>query len=164
GGDTLTVLSNDLGNTGAGGALTDSDPIAITVNNVDNDPPVNIMPGNPSTDEDVATVITGIAITDPDAGSADVEVTFSVTSGTLLVSPSVSGGVVAGDVADNGTNSVTVTASLAKINATLGETGLTYTPTADFYGTVTFTVHTNDLGHSDAGGPKSDNDQRSIFI
>ena len=37
-------LTNDLGNTGAGGALTDTDTVAITVNAV-NDAPVNTVPG-----------------------------------------------------------------------------------------------------------------------
>ncbi len=36
--DTLTVLSNDLGNSNAGGALTDTDTVGITVNFVDHAP------------------------------------------------------------------------------------------------------------------------------
>ena len=43
GSDTLTVLSDDLGATGTPGAQTDSDPVAITVNAV-NDAPVNTVP------------------------------------------------------------------------------------------------------------------------
>src|SRR6185312_15506953 len=39
----LTVTTNDQGNTGAGGALSDSDSVAITVNAV-NDAPVNTVP------------------------------------------------------------------------------------------------------------------------
>ena len=41
---TLQITTNDQGNTGAGGALTDTDTVAITVNAV-NDAPVNTVPG-----------------------------------------------------------------------------------------------------------------------
>ena len=39
GGDTLTIVTNDQGNTGIGGALSDTDTVTITVTAV-NDPPV----------------------------------------------------------------------------------------------------------------------------
>jgi hypothetical protein len=41
---TLNVQTSDLGQTGAGGALTDSKSVAINVVAV-NDPPVNTVPG-----------------------------------------------------------------------------------------------------------------------
>ena len=40
--DTLTILTSDLGATGSGGILTDTDPVAITVAPV-NDAPVNTV-------------------------------------------------------------------------------------------------------------------------
>ena len=43
-GASLQVVTNDLGNTGSGGAKTDTDSVAITVNAV-NDAPVNTVPG-----------------------------------------------------------------------------------------------------------------------
>ena len=49
--DTLTVTANDNGNTGSGGALTDTKTVAITVNAV-NDAPVVTVPGAQSVNED----------------------------------------------------------------------------------------------------------------
>ena len=40
----LTITTNDLGNTGSGGPLNDTDTVAITVTPV-NDAPVNTIPG-----------------------------------------------------------------------------------------------------------------------
>ncbi len=59
GSDVLTVTTNDLGNTGAPGALTDSDTIAITVSAV-NDGPTNTVPGAQSRESNVAVAISGI--------------------------------------------------------------------------------------------------------
>lgn len=42
GGDTLTITTNDLGNTGSGGALNDTDAVAITLLNVNDAPLANI--------------------------------------------------------------------------------------------------------------------------
>ncbi len=55
---TLTIVTNDQGNTGAGGAKSDTDTVDITVNAV-NDAPVNSVPGAQSTAEDTDEVFTG---------------------------------------------------------------------------------------------------------
>src|SRR5262245_15433424 len=47
----LTVTTSDQGNTGSGGATTDVDTVAITVNAV-NDAPVNTVPGAQAMSED----------------------------------------------------------------------------------------------------------------
>ena len=52
---TLTIVTSDLGNTGAGGPLTDTDTVNITVNAID-DAPVNSVPAAQSTNEDTALV------------------------------------------------------------------------------------------------------------
>src|SRR5262249_16931496 len=44
GSSTLTITTNDQGNTGTGGAQSDTDTVAITVSAV-NDAPVNSVPG-----------------------------------------------------------------------------------------------------------------------
>src|SRR6185295_2924640 len=54
--DTVTVTTHDLGNFGTGGALTDTDTVAITVNAV-NDAPVNTVPGPQSTNEETSLVL-----------------------------------------------------------------------------------------------------------
>jgi hypothetical protein len=47
---TVTITTNDLGNAGLGGPLSDTDTVNITVNPV-NDAPINTVPGPQSTDE-----------------------------------------------------------------------------------------------------------------
>ncbi len=48
GSSTLTVTTDDQGNTGTGGALTDTDTVAITVDAV-NDAPINSVPAGQTT-------------------------------------------------------------------------------------------------------------------
>src|SRR5436305_1732398 len=70
---SLTLASNDLGNSGTGGAKTDSDASAITVTAV-NDAPVNTIPATQTTNEDTNLVFSSanssqISVSDVDAGS-----------------------------------------------------------------------------------------------
>ena len=71
---SLQIVTNDQGNTGSGGALSDTDTVAITVNAV-NDAPVNTVPGPQSTNEDTSLVFSSgngnpISISDLDAGGS----------------------------------------------------------------------------------------------
>jgi hypothetical protein len=166
GSDTLTVLTDDQGNTGSGGAQTDSDTVTINLSAV-NDAPVNTLPSNFSATEDTPQVLTGISVSDLDAGSSAIQVTFSIPAGngTLTVATGVSGGVTGGDVVGNGTNSVVLTAPLAAINATLADaSGLTYMPAANLNGAVILTMLTDDLGNTGSGGPLTDTDTATINI
>ena len=84
---SLQIVTNDQGNTGTGGALSDTDTVNITVNAV-NDAPVNTVPGVQSVNEDTTLVFStaggnAISISDVDAGSALVQVTLTGTNGTL---------------------------------------------------------------------------------
>src|SRR5436309_2641204 len=86
----LTITSDDQGNTGSGGARTDTDSVAITVNAV-NDAPVNTVPGPQSTNEDTSVVFStgngnAISVADLDAGSGAVKISLSSTNGTLTLS------------------------------------------------------------------------------
>ncbi len=150
GSDTLTVIADD-------GTLSDSDNVGITVNAV-NDAPVNTIPGAQTTNEDTAKVISGISVTDVDNTTLSTY-TLTVTNGVLTLNTSVSGGLTAGEISGNGTNSVTVSgATVAAINATLADaSGLTYNPTANFNGSSTLTVDAND-------GSLSDSDNISITV
>src|SRR5262249_52530672 len=136
--DTVTVTANDNGNTGPGGAMTDTETIAVTVNAV-NDAPVVTEPGGQAVNEDTDLFATGSSVADVDAGgAANFQVTLSALHGTIPLRTDVSGGLVAGDVTGNGTASVTATATLAKINATLANaTGVRYRGVLDFDGADT---------------------------
>jgi uncharacterized repeat protein (TIGR01451 family) len=128
-----------------------------------NDPPVNTVPGP----QDIAMSSylyfssgrgNAISIADPDAGTAPVEVTLSVTAGTLTLTSS---GLTfsAGDGYDD--PSMTFTGSQADINAALQT--LLFAPPSTL-GTVTLTMTTNDLGNTGTGGPLSDTDTVEIVV
>src|SRR6185436_14200738 len=88
---SVQITTNDQGNTGAGGAKSDTDAVTITVNAV-NDAPVNSVPAAQSTNEDTALVFsTGngnlISVSDLDVneGTGLARVTLTVTNGTLTL-------------------------------------------------------------------------------
>ena len=131
-----------------------------------NAPPVNTVPlGTVTGYQNVAIAITGIAVADPDAGSAPVQMTLSVLHGTLAIADDIAGGLAAGGISGNGSSTVVLTGTIAQINATLAAAGaLFYTPTAGYTGTDTLTVATSDLGNTGSGGPMTDTDQVTIYV
>ncbi|MDB5385400.1 MAG: hypothetical protein JWM11_1046 [Planctomycetaceae bacterium] len=131
-----------------------------------NAPPVNTLPAGPfSTQEDQSQALTGISVSDPDAGTSSVSVTLKVMDGTLAVVTNVSGGVTAQQVSGNNSSQVVLTGPLAAINATLANAqGLTYRGTSNFNGTDILTVLSNDLGHTGTGGPQADSDSVGIIV
>jgi len=159
GADALTMFTNDLGNTGNGGALTDTDTVAITVINI-NRPPVHTVPNTQMILEDTSLVFStgngnAISVTDNDSGTLDVVSVIAVQNGTLTF-PATPGLTISG----NGTAQVTVTGAVATIS--MGLNGLQYSPTLNFAGTDTLTIVTNDQGNSGVGGAKIDSD--TVFI
>src|SRR6185312_9644255 len=157
----LTVTTSDLGNTGSGGAQTDIDTVAITVNAV-NDAPVNAVPAAQTMNEDGTLTFSSangnaISIADVDAGSGNVQVTLAVTNGVLTLA-GISGLTVSG----NGTGTVTVTGTLANINTALN--GLVFAPTGNFNGSANLTVTTNDQGNTGSGGAQTDIDTVAITV
>ena len=124
-----------------------------------NEAPVNTVPGLQTTNEDTAKAIFGLSISDPDAGTNPVQVTLTVASGTLTLSSTAGLTFNAGA---NGTSSMTVTGTLANINAALN--GLSFLPNLNFSGAATLTITTNDLGNTGSGGPLADTDTVAISI
>ena len=78
---TLTLTTNDLGNTGTGGALTDTDSVAITVNPVNDSPFASNQTVN--TNEDTAVSI-GLLATDVDSAVLTYTIVATPLHGTLL--------------------------------------------------------------------------------
>jgi hypothetical protein len=164
GSDTLTVLADDQGHTGTGGAKTDTKTVAITVNAV-NDAPQVTVPGAQSVDEDTDLAVPGVSVQDVDAGAESIQMTFSVLHGKLTVKDSVAGGVPASGIVGNGTQQVVLTGSVAQINATLADSqGLTYRAGQDYNGPDTLTVLADDQGHTGSGGPKTDTKTVAITV
>jgi hypothetical protein len=162
---SLAIDVNDQGNTGAGGALSDSAIVLINVNPV-NDPPLNSLPGAQTTSEEVPLTFSAaggnaISISDLDAPSAAIlQVTLSAANGTLTLASL--GGLTFTAGSGSGDASMTFTGTAANINAALD--GLIYTPTTNFNGSTTITIVTNDQGNTGSGGAKSDTDSVNITV
>jgi hypothetical protein len=140
------------------GGATETASVNVTVNAV-NDAPVHNLPASINVTEDVATALTGITITDVDAGSGTMTVHLSVPAG-LLQATAGSGVSVAG----SGSQAMTLTGTLANINAFLTAGGVKYTTAANASGTVTLGITTSDGGSSGSGGVLTDADSVSLVI
>ena len=149
--DTITVSVNDNGNVGAGGALSGTGSVAVTVNPVNSAPTV-VVPGPQTVLAGGSITFTAglnSAITVADAADGNVgqgTVTLSVQRGTLTL------GSLAGltGVFGNGTNTVTFTGAWADLNNALA--GLRYTADASYAGLDALTVSVNDNGNVGFGG------------
>jgi len=159
---SLQVLTSDLGNTGTPGALTDDDTIAITVNAVNN-PPVNTVPGSQTIAEDTILTFTGptaFSISDPDAGANPVQVTLTSTNGNLTLAGTSGLAFATGD--GNADPTMTFTGTIAAINTALSS--LVFAPNADFHGSASVLLQTNDQGNTGLGGPLTDVDTVVVTI
>ena len=146
---TLSVTINDNGNTGTDGAETASGTVTLRVAAV-NDAPVITVPSGISLTEDIAGAITGISFSDVDAGAGQLTVTLSVPAGAL--SASSGSGIVIGGTA----TAMTLTGTLADLNAFIAASKVLYRPAANATGVVTLTVSINDNGNTGSGGSLSD--------
>jgi hypothetical protein len=152
---TFTITTNDLGNTGTGGPLVDTDTVTINVTPI-NDAPVNTVPGGTiNVPEDTTVPLPGFSV-------ADVDVDETATpNNTLRVTITVLNGTVSfGDttgltMVGNGTASVQATGTLVILNTRL--TTLSYTPNLHYVGPDTLTFASDDLGHTPAPA-KTDSD------
>ncbi|MGL5811900.1 MAG: retention module-containing protein [Aeromonas sp.] len=158
GSDNLTMVTNDNGNTGSGGPLSDTDVLPIEVQPV-NDAPVNVLPSDPQVaQEDQPFVIHGLQVSDVDADGGSLTVILSVLHGTLELAAS-SGVTVVG----SGSGSLVLTGSQDAINALLSG-GVTYQGEQDFNGQDALTMVTNDNGNTGSGGAQSDTDVLPIEV
>jgi outer membrane protein OmpA-like peptidoglycan-associated protein len=159
--DVLSVVIDDQGLTGSGGAKRDTKTVAIAVRGL-NDAPVVTAPATATTDEDTALVFKDLELVsgaDVDAGGAKEELSLSVEKGTLTLASTAGLNFVSGA---NGDAAFTVRGSLADLNAAMS--GLTYRTPEDFSGTDELTVTLDDLGNSGDGGPLSDTKTVSITV
>ncbi|WP_048707778.1 tandem-95 repeat protein [Microvirga massiliensis] len=153
---TYTLLDNGTTN-GIPDPKTSTGTVSFTVDPV-NDAPTVTAPLNIPVIEDAATPLTGISFSDVDAGANPVTVTFSVPSGTLAATSG--GSVTVGGIA----SAMTLTGTIANINAFIASSNLLFQGVPNAHGTVTATVSINDGGNSGSGGPLSDTATFDIVI
>ena len=153
----LTISASD-------GNLSGSDTAIINITAL-NDHPENTVPVAQATNEDTALVFSvgnsnQIQINDLDVGAGDLEITLSVTNGTLTLAGVVGLVFTTGDgTADS---SLVFRGTQTNINAALAT--LTFTPTPNYTGTAILSLTTDDLGSNGAGGALTDVDTVNITI
>ena len=126
-----------------------------------NQAPVNTVPGARSvTENDTLNFGNTISIDDADAGSAQVQVTLTVSNGVLSLTSPAGLTFAVGDGSNDAT--MTFSGTLANINAALD--GLRFTPTTGYYGPASLQITTNDLGNTGFGGAKTDTDNVAITV
>ncbi|MBF0272768.1 MAG: tandem-95 repeat protein [Magnetococcales bacterium] len=157
GAETITVTVSDQGNTGTGGALTATATLSFTITAV-NDTPVITQP-TLSVNEDTALVITGLSVSDPDAGTGTLQATLGVTNGTLTLA---SGSGVTLTSGADASASLVITGTLTQLNAALS--GMTYQGTLNYNGTDTLTLTISDQGNTGPDGTKSATATMSITV
>src|SRR5262245_17609431 len=142
--DSFTYTIDD----GAGGINTAT--VNVTVTPVNDAPVAAITPTSYSATDHTSLDLnkTGLSIGDVDAGSGSMSVTLSVTEGTLDVAAGTSGAAVG----NSGTSSVTITGTVAQINALLSSDGsstVSYIDNSDTPGaSATLTLAVNDNGNT----------------
>ena len=148
GSDSFTYHVSD--GTLASGTVTAS----LTINAVNDAPVAAIAHGNYHANENESLNLknTGLSVSDVDAGAGSMSVTLSVSQGNLTVTAGGSGATVAG----SGTGLVTITGTLAQLNALLNSDAASTVsfkdathPIADH---VTLTLSVNDNGNTGLGG------------
>ena len=155
---SLTIVTDDQGNTGTGGSLSDTDTVTINVSAVNDAPTLNFANNSLTTSEDVALLLnaeTNTLITlidDASEDSSQVSLQLSVTSGILTLALDSDAlttnniGIISGA---NQSSSMTLTGAVDKLNLALD--GMQYTAPKDFVGTTTLTVIADDLGNYGEG-------------
>lgn len=165
GGDKLTIALNDGGNTGVNGALTATTHVPLLVNAVNDAPAATITGATYSATEQTDLSLKGqLSVADVDAGAGAVTATLSVAYGILTIDAGGSGATVT----NSGTGSVTITGTIAQINALLGSDATstvvfnanTNAPPA----TTTLTLGINDGGNTGSGGALTASDTATITI
>ncbi len=161
---TLTMATDDLGNTGIGGPLTVTNTATITLSACQ----------RPAGEHAACQLFDDGGYTAGADGNlrhrrgrrdATVLVILDATNGTLAVGTTVTLGVTPGEVFGNGSGLVTLLAPLSQIDATLADAnGLVFTPVGGFAGTASLTVVSNDMGNTGSGGPMTDTRSESITV
>ncbi len=154
---TISIVLND-GSSANGNSAIVSRPLNVTAVN---DAPAFAVPSAQTTSENTSLVFDAtkaISLSDLDAGDGDLEVTITVTNGTIDLG-SLADLEFIGSGDGTGDTTVTFRGTLSAIGAAL--TGLTFNPETDYIGAALLQLAANDLGNT--GGPAA-SDLETIAI
>ena len=145
---TFTLVDGDGGVNDTGSMV-----VQVNVNSVNDAPVISLVSDLISTNEESAVTVSGITVSDSDAGSADVQLTLSVATGSLAINDPNSGPV-------SGSNLV-ITGTIAELNTELAN--LVYTPANNFSGSVAVLLELDDLGNT-GGSALTDKEAVTIQV
>ena len=145
GSDSLKISLSDIGD-----SLTGSTSVSLSVTSP-TQPPTVTDPGTATVTENGSVTFSSsdkdaIDLSDPDATSTSDSLTLTSTHGTLRLASTSGLKVTSGA---NRSSSMTVTGTLANLNAALN--GLIFTPTSRYTGTATIAVSVKDSGDALTG-------------
>ena len=150
--DTVTVTTNDMGNTGADPGLTDgpdaeegSASFGVDVNPINDAPVVTVPAAADTVNEDTPLTLSDLSVADVDVGTGMLKITVEAANGTITLLSTAGLSNISGD----GTSMLMFDGALADVNAVLGS-GLQYRNDLDFDGQDTVTVTVNDMGNTGA--------------
>ena len=160
---TLTLSVDDLGNSGSGGAQSDSASVALNVTAVNDAPVATIAAASVDvgTNSQIPLHGSGLMVADEDAGASPVLATLNVGDGTLIVAAGTSGVLVNG----SGSAAVDLTGSVVAINRLLaGLDGATVHYAVGTSGAIStvLTLSVSDLGNTGVGGALSASDAATL--
>lgn len=152
--------------------LTDATPATETINvTAVNDGPLNSgAPASFTVGAGFSHTVTGLSISDVDAGAAnDITTTFTAGTGLVSIGNGTSGGTagIAGGatVSTNATGTVLLTGTIAEINTSLSGNNVVYTAGDSAANTATtLQIATNDQGHTGTPGAITDTDTINIGV
>jgi uncharacterized repeat protein (TIGR01451 family) len=161
---SLTITTNDLGNTGNNGPLSDTDVLTINVTAV-NDGPVNTVPGAQQTPENTPLIFS--AGTGNTISVADVDVATNLLSTTLVaangkITLATGTGLTFSQGGVSGSSVVSFQATLSALNTALQ--GMSFVPNTGVNGAASLTITVRDNGFTGLGGAQTDSDTIAITI
>jgi hypothetical protein len=151
--ESISITTNDNGNTGSGGAKQDVDSVAITVAAVNDAPTASNLTQSLTIDEDAAATTlfgTAPAVSDVDSPTLTATLTLSDAAAGVLTGGGFASIGMAGQYSFTGTQAA-VNAALAAVN---------YDSAQDFNGTVDVNVLIDD----GASGPQGTNPTGTVSI
>lgn len=146
---TINVTANDGGSSGTGGALQTNSSFTVNVTAVNDGPGITALLSRTMFEDEVLLLgsPTPITVSDVDVGAGLMSITVTAPNGTLTADmPAGTGGARSGQ----GTSTLTLTGSLANLNAAL--LTLTYDPNNGFFSTETISLVVSDNGNTGTPG------------
>lgn len=122
-------------NTGGGGGT----PATVS--------PVNTISGTQTVDSGSTLALAGISVADTD--SATISVTFTSSQGILSATDTVTGGVGTDGISGNDSDELTLSGTVAAINATLAAHGVSFIADDGFSGSASISMTSSDGSNTD---------------